>query len=749
MEPADPHQRELTGAYAGRRHFFRESDADESGLLIGILRNGETVRGHVESEDQLELDAEYKFFGRWEQSKYGYQFVFDMFIRHIPHDRESLVAYLSATAARVGQATAEKLWEAFGHEAAKILTENPQLVAERGVMSYSDAVAASESLRVEAKLQDTKIALHGLFNRRGFPRKLAAEVLRKWSVRAPARIRRDPFTLLVNRFPGCSFARCDRLYADLGHPPERLKRQGLAAWHAIASDRGGHTWLAVERAAEAIAAQIAGTDPRPKDAIRLMLRAGWIAKRRDVDGRLWIAETAKAVQEFTVATRVKYLLGGSPRWPGQLLAGLSSHQLEILHPLLSSAFFLLLGVPGTGKTFVAAALIQAIVSAYGLSSVAVAAPTGKAAVRLSENLANRQLNITASTVHRLLGAQPGDGWRFAYDADNPLPFRFLVIDELSMLDTELASHLFAACAPGTNIVCVGDPYQLAPVGHGAPLRDFIDAGVPHGKLSMIERNRGLLVRACASIKAGEVFETCDAVDLAAGRNLRLIEATDAEQALARVTGILDRFRSSNSRDVFNDVQVLTARNSLRKLLNKHLQSHLNANGRQVKGRVFREGDKVICLKNSRLAVAQKVRGGPKEEYVCNGDMGRVVSIQEKSMIVRLRFPERVVRAPLGKTAEREDSGEESEDQDTGCAFDLAYCCTTHKYQGSECPVIIAIADPTSGFVASREWWYTAVSRARDLCILVGRKSVIEQQCGRLSLRDRKTFLTELLKGEIA
>src|SRR5262249_411165 len=141
--------------------------------------------------------------------------------------------------------------------------------------------------------------------------------------------------------------------------------------------------------------------------------------------------------------------------------------------------------------------------------------------------------------------------------------------------------------------------------------------------------------------------------------------------------------------------------------------------------------------------------GPKEEYVCNGDMGRVESIQEKSMIVRLRFPERVVRAPLGKTAEREDAGEESEDQDTDCAFDLAYCCTTHKYQGSECPVHLAIADPASGFVASREWWYTAVSRARDLCILVGRKSVIEQQCGRVSLRDRKTFLTELLKGVTA
>jgi exodeoxyribonuclease V alpha subunit len=745
LAPADPLAKELAGTFAARRQFF--PNGDEGGTVIGVLASGEVIRGPLQSATDLESGVDYHFYGNWaDHPRWGWQFAFTVFVRPTPRTQHALVNYLADRVPRIGKATAEKLWATYGEATAQVLTENVERVVADGLMSAAHAQEASAWLRDNAEDQAARIELHGLFNRRGFPKTLASACLSKWGSSAPERIRRDPFTLLVNRFPFCSFARCDNLYLDLGHPPGRLKRQALAAWHAVASGRDGHTWMSIQQAIDAVREKIAGAEQRPQQAVRMMIRARWLTHRRDDEGQLWIAESNKARDERGVATSMRQLLRGTALWPAEAIEGLSEHQRTVLRPLLRHAVLALLGTPGTGKTYAAASLIRGVVDAYGQAAVAVCAPTGKAAVRLTENLAKRSLPLTATTVHRLLGCQFADGFRFAHNANNPLSYRFVVIDETSMLDVELAASLLCACGPGTNVLMVGDPYQLAPVGHGAPLRDFISAGIPHGELSEIQRNSGMIVRACAEIKSGRPFETAEKIDLAAGRNLRLIEVEDAEKTIQTLKAILDRFRASNSRDVFEDVQILTATRRVRAILNREIQQHLNPGGKQIKGRVFRQGDKVICLQNSRLPVVRKVLGGPKEEFVANGDQGRVEEIHETSMIVRLKFPERVVRVPLGKVKDRDGEEDGEEQEDTGCAFDLGYAITGHKYQGSECPVIIVIADKSAWTVASREWWYTAISRAKELCILIGKQVTVEQQCGRVSLRDRKTLLAELLKG---
>jgi exodeoxyribonuclease V alpha subunit len=746
--PADPLAKELSGTYAARQNFFLN---DDGGTVIGVLTTGEIIRGPLQSPTDLQSGTDYRFLGRWEDHpKWGWQFAFGVFICPVPRTQHALVSYLSYHVPHIGKVTAEKLWDAYGAAAAEVLTENPERVVADGLLTAEHVQEAAEWLRDNADDQDAKIELHNLFARRGFPRTLPATCLTKWGAAAPERIRRNPFVLLVHRLPFCSFSRCDNLYLDLNHPPGRLKRQALCAWHAVASSRDGHTWLSIQQALDAVRAKIAGAEQRPEQAVRMMIRACWLAYRRDDAGQLWVAESAKARDERTVATSMRQLLRGDALWPAEAIEGLSQHQRDVLRPLLRHPVLILLGTPGTGKTHTAAALIRSVVNAYGQAAVAVCAPTGKAAVRLTENLARRSLSLTATTIHRLLGCQFMGKFQFAHNADNPLPHRFVVIDETSMLDAELAASLLSACGPGTNVLMVGDPYQLAPVGHGAPLRDFVAAGIPHGELTEIQRNSGMIVRACAEIKSGKSFETCEKIDLAAGKNLRIVEVEDAEKTIQKLKEILDRFKASASRDVFEDVQILTATRRARALLNRELQQHLNPRGKQVRGRVFRQGDKVICLKNSRFSVAREVRGGPKEEYVANGDQGLVEEINDGSMIVRLKFPERVVRVPLGKVRERNGGDENGEeDENTGCAFHLAYAITGHKYQGSECPVIIVIADRGAGPVASREWWYTALSRAKELCMLLGKRGTVERQCERVSLRDRKTFLSELLKEEMS
>jgi hypothetical protein len=142
---------------------------------------------------------------------------------------------------------------------------------------------------------------------------LIAACIAKWGARAPERVRRDPFALLIAGLPGCGFLRCDALYLSLGHNPARLKRQALCCWQALREfgDRGGDTWFVVERVAQELHRKL-GDAARPKAAVRLGLRARWLARYRDREGKLWLAEARKAANEQRVAEAAKGLLAWSP-----------------------------------------------------------------------------------------------------------------------------------------------------------------------------------------------------------------------------------------------------------------------------------------------------------------------------------------------------------------------------------------------------------------------------------------------------
>src|SRR4030095_542560 len=187
-------------------------------------------------------------------------------------------------------------------------------------------------------------------------------------------------------------------------------------------------------------------------------------------------------------------------WPDPFrMSDLSRHQQEQLARATAGPLGALIGSPGTGKTYSVAALIRALADRYGLESTGICAPTGKAATRVTAAIQRYGVDLTATTIHRLLRVRHRHGhvdrFRFEHDEDNPLAYRFIVIDESSMLDTDLAASLFSACAPGTHVLLVGDPYQLPPVGHGVPLRDLLQAQLPQGELIEIQRNAGLIVHA--------------------------------------------------------------------------------------------------------------------------------------------------------------------------------------------------------------------------------------------------------------
>ncbi len=766
-------QARMKQEFAGKVSSIKFYDPD-SHAIIASLVDGTTVKGETEGEP-LELGTAYRFFGKpSEHPKYGRQFSFDTYTLDTPHEKRGVISYLVKEATGVGQATAVKLWEAYGSGAIEVLRTDPVRVARDGLMDDDDAAQAAADLERGKLFEKTRVDLFNLFAGRGFSRTTISRCIELWGVKAADYVRRNPFTMLVRDIGGAGWKRCDKLYIDLGHNPNRLKRQCIAGWAALREGVEGNTWHPFGAFNLAVVKAVGAMDARFEQAAQLGIRAGWLAAHVDTNDRYWLAEAEKAKNEADLVSFIWRLQQGqaSP-WPAVDPAVVSEHQYLALAPHREANVLILAGTPGTGKTYTAAALLRELVAEIGAGAIAVCAPTGKAAVRITEAMNKYRLPLVASTIHSLLGinrnGHDGRGWDFSHNEQNPLPRRVIVVDEVSMLDTDLAASLFRACDHGTKVLLIGDPYQLPPVGHGAPLRDLIAAGVPCATLSEIQRNAGTIVEACASIKDGKRFATVDKLDEDTGKNLRLIECADADAQVLTLSRVIAAIQNSGKRDAVWDVQVLCPRNEetpvSRVVLNAKLQALLNplpGDKAEYQAGEFRRGDKIICLRNCLLqactitppapaGVVDSYRPAldqtwqPYRVYLANGDIGRVdaIDVKAKTIVATFFHPDRTVKIPLGKPS----SGDDGKGEGAAKDFGLAYAITGHKSQGSEWPMVIVMVDDLAGNVACREWVYTAISRASKACLLIGKRATIDRQCSRKSLEQRKTFLKELLCRE--
>jgi exodeoxyribonuclease V alpha subunit len=741
---------------------------DDRPVCILALTDGKSVVIDAPSTEFVKAQK-YRFLGYWQEGKRGPQFKASTFVRDTPASRTALVKYLSDTCEGVGTKTANRLWDIYGPDAVRILREDPQRVANDKVMSLEAARDAARDLARFAGLESTRIDLFGLFAGRGFPGKLVEHAIARWGARAPEIIRTCPFRMLLGRLPGCGWKRCDKLYLDLGKSRDSLKRQTLAGWNALREDRTGSTWVPAETVVRAITDAVPGAAD-PVKAIKLGIRGGLFAVRRNGAER-WVAVASHAQAEQRIADSVMRLSSGPNLWPLEIPTstaegdGLpSEHQAEQLKWATARPLGCFTGGPGTGKTHTLSFALSAIIAQHGEEKVAVAAPTGKAAVRATESLAARGIGIRATTIHALLeigrNGHDGGGWGFSRDRSNPLDQRFVIVDESSMIDTNLMADLLDACADGTHVLFVGDPFQLPPVGHGAPMRDLLAAGVAQGNLTEVRRNAGTIVNACKSIKASERPAFAESFDLDAAdpANLRFIECRPAEtlDVIEKVLGSVTRF------DPVWESQILVATNDKsdvsRKAVNARFGKVLNPDGRRVSELPFAVGDKVICLKNSQLRPAAPVgqfRDPAQLElsgnyqvdangvaFVANGEVGRVAAVGPTGMVVSIG-PKCVWVPKAKKRSDDEEQGEESSGGAMG-DWDFAWGITTHKSQGGEWPLVVMIADKAGGSVADRNWWYTAISRAKSACLVVGDRAAFESQCKRQSIAQRKTFLTDLL-----
>jgi len=676
--------------------------------LIGILENGITVKGDMISP---QMGLEYTFSGSWEQHPlWGDQFAFTDYQTSYPTDLDALRSYLIENCEWIGPGISKRLIDTYGTETLAVCKKSPKRVAsEISGITLRRAKRVARMLRENESKEKLQLALKELLRGTRINRRAVNQILEEWKQDAPARVRENPYAL-IDAIDGIGFLTADELARKLGYDFSGAPRLRAGILHILKelAFSQGHICLPrmrllseAERLLEIPSERInRELEPMEKENL-LVIVDDFVYLRCHYEDEMLIAERLKELVDQTPAP-------GQPDYEG-----LAEDQAEALAEAMASGVFILTGAPGTGKTYT----IKRIISSFSEARIALAAPTGKAARRVYE-----QSGRSALTIHRLLEPQKLDGsFVFTRDAGNPVEADLIVLDEVSMVDTPLMARFLEAIAPGTRLILVGDRYQLPSVGPGNILKDLIASGtIPSKELTIIKRqDEGLIIRNCHRIKNGEDIELGNS----AARDFFFLKHEDEEAIRETILELfLHRFPEFYQVDPLREVQVITPlreRTALScKALNELFQRRVNAEPK-MDGVHYKLGDKVVQTKNQYSL------------DIINGDIGYVRDIDKPGRNITVQFenPDRLIELPLHENY-----------------LELAYAITCHKFQGSEARiVVIPIHRKFGPMIMQRNWIYTAISRAREVCVLVGQREEISRIIWRNHQQRRFTRLQEILR----
>ncbi len=680
--------------------------------------------------------------GKWSSHQsYGRQFEAEFLERLMPQTEAEILSYLSSrTIKGIGPVTAARIVRRFGAQTLQIMEQEPLRLSEVSGISEAKAKAIGEEFRLRVGMRQLMefFALHHL------PAELAVKTYKLYGDSAMDLLYDDPY-LLMEEGLEAPFGAVDRFAIDMGisgDDPRRVEAGILFELHYNLS--AGHSFLPEDKL-EAATAQLLSVDSgcicqgmeRLIQAER-MVRDTLMEITVDYLPSLYGAEvyscrrlTEFAGKRFRMPIDADHMLRTAAV---ELDITYSQQQRLAMEDALTSGLLLITGGPGTGKTTV----LSGILSLYDQMGVkyALAAPTGRAAKRLTE-VTGRE----ASTIHRLLeaGIDPHTGkMYFARDEENPLKADAVIVDEMSMVDIQLLDSLLRAIPQGKRLVLVGDPDQLPPVGPGFPFSDCLRSGVlPSVRLTEIFRQaqKSLIVMNAHRVNAGQLPELRDRTN-----DFFFLPCRSEEQVAQTVAGLCTTRLPKNMGIPSEQIQVLTPTrkgNVGTWGLNALLQSQLNPPAPNKRERkfgefTFREGDRVMQIRNNYDILWKKCDGSAVGTGMFNGDIGTVTAIDPGNETVTVVFDDREAEYDFSQLGELE----------------LAYAMTVHKSQGSEYRAVVLCAWSGSPYLLSRSILYTAITRARELLIIVGREETVAAMTQNAKVGRRYTGLKLRLQEKV-
>jgi exodeoxyribonuclease V alpha subunit len=674
----------------------QEAESGEGFALVGPV-------AHLGVGDRAEVSGEWQTHAR-----YGRQLRAQGALPLDPADREGQIAYLTSLR-HIGPARAERLVDEHGEGVLGAIAANPQAVfaSLRGV-SADQAATAAESWHASRAVRELHVQLapHGLAH-------LAAPIHARFGESSMVVLHEDPYRL--TEVDGVGFVRADKIALAADVPPESSRRAQAAAAYALSeAEQQGNSFLPIDELT-AGTAKLLGLGPDPEvlcEADGLVDDEGRIYRKLTHASELAVAQTLAA--RSAAPPHLDHDPGDSPA-RDEAQTELTDEQWSAVRGAFGARISVLTGGPGVGKTACTRAIVEEAEAAH--LRIALCAPTGRAARRLEEATGH-----AAQTIHRLLEWSPGR--EPAFKLGHPLPADLVIVDESSMLNLRLIEVLLGGLAESTHVVFVGDADQLPPIGAGKPFEDLIDSGVaPVVRLTQIFRQaaRSMITTAAHEINQGREPHLSPGDDQ--DHDFFFIERPNPERALETVVEVVaERAPNRFGVDPIREVQVLAPmyRGAIGiDALNERLQAELNPHGKRAVGERFRVGDRLIQTRNSHelglmngSIVFLRADDPSDEEIVVDTDEGETLAI------------------PYGETA----------------TLRLAYAISVHKAQGCEVPVVVGICHRSHSRMLTRPLLYTAITRARSSCVLIGDRAVLAAAVRRDDSGGRHSGLAERLRG---